>query len=211
MRYEVRPGRVCGIYKITNLIDGKVYVGKSKNIRSRYRQYERDFEKQAAYHMNLYLLRAMNKYGGDNFSMSVLEECVFEDLPVREFFWMRELDSLSPAGYNLRSDTTTGMVTHPDTSEKISQRLKAEWDAGVREGHSGKLKASWEGRDREFQSGVMKKALTRYYYLVDKELKLDYQGLVAEGLGNSLSTFYSKKSDSITFKGRIVERFKITP
>lgn len=209
MKYEARDGKVCGIYRITNTVNGKIYVGKSKNLRPRYRQYVRDYERQAGYHMNNYLLRSMIKHGIENFKMEVLEECNFDDLSVRELHWMNELGSLGEGGYNLRSDTDQGMIVHPKTSAKITSRLKDEWNSGLRDGHSDKLKASWEGRDRAFQSSVMTKVLTKWMYKIDDGKPVSYKTLDEMGLKGVMSPFHRKKSDCVTFKGHKIERVKV--
>lgn len=208
MKYEARDGNICGIYRITNTVDGKIYVGKSKRLRPRYRQYVRDFEKQAAYHMNRYLLNAMNKYGFDNFKMEVLEECHVDDLSTREFHWMKELDSLGANGYNLRSDTNQGMVVHPKTSKKIVDRLKSEWSSGLRDGHSDKLKESWILRNRDEQSALMSKTLTKWMYKIDGSDPISYQKLAELGYKSVLSAFHRKKVDVVPFKDMIIERVK---
>jgi len=51
----------------------------------------------------------------------------------RELFWMVELSSTdSETGYNLRMDSSTGMITHDSTREKISKRVKKEYADGTR-------------------------------------------------------------------------------
>ena len=57
------------IYKITNLINGKIYVGKSKNPKVRWRQHKSHSKKR-----NTKLYYAMRKYGIENFIFEVLEE-----------------------------------------------------------------------------------------------------------------------------------------
>lgn len=208
MKYLARDGKVCGIYKITNIVTGRLYVGKSKNLRPRYRQYVRGYEKQDTVHMNRYLLRSMNKHGIHNFQMEVIEECDEAMLSERELFWMVELDTLN-SGFNLRSDTDQGMVTHDDTRRKITARLKDEWANGVRSEHSSKMKANWETRDRESQASVMTKVLTKWMYRVDSSELLSYAEISEMGFKNVIAAFHKKKSDSVTFKGFKVERFKI--
>ena len=43
--------------------------------------------------------RAMRKYGQDNFSFAILEECEEKDLPEREQYWIKKLDTYKN-GYN---------------------------------------------------------------------------------------------------------------
>lgn len=92
------------IYKITNLIDGKIYIGKTKySIDSRYKGHLRQALKNKNLNItssNLY--NAINKYGVDNFTVEQIEECPYENLSEREIFWIKELDARNPfVGYNI--------------------------------------------------------------------------------------------------------------
>ena len=102
------------------------------------------------------------------------------------------------------------MLTSKATSHKITERLKKEWESGIRDDHGEKLKASWEYRDREAQSKLMSKTLTKYYYCINDNLdeRLHYKELVELGLSWTLGKFKRSNSDRISLKGFIVERFK---
>ena len=85
---------MCGIYKITNQLNGKVYIGQSRDIESRWKRHQRypiDSKKP------LYL--AFKKYGLKNFSFEVIEECPEEDLNEREQYWIIYYNSYGN-GYN---------------------------------------------------------------------------------------------------------------
>lgn len=71
----------CGIYKIVNNINNKFYIGKSVNIENRWKQhcYAKD---SSPIHV------AIQKYGKENFSFYILEECSLEDLNQREIYWI---------------------------------------------------------------------------------------------------------------------------
>lgn len=79
----------CGIYKITNKINGHSYIGLSKGIEKRFSEH-----KSKAIHSNKKddldkaLYRAMRKYGIDNFSYEIIEECPEEKLKEREIYWI---------------------------------------------------------------------------------------------------------------------------
>ncbi len=88
---------MVGIYKITNKINGKVYIGQSLCIENRIKEHIRNINypdrKNAIY-------SAFRKYGIENFSFDVIEECKEEDLDNREKYWIKYYDSYNN-GYNL--------------------------------------------------------------------------------------------------------------
>ena len=84
------------IYKGTNKINGKSYIGQTiKSIEERWRQhcyYEKHDECPK-------LNRAIAKYGIENFELSLVEECQIEELNEKEIFWISQYDSFHN-GYN---------------------------------------------------------------------------------------------------------------
>lgn len=92
---------MCGIYKITNTINGKIYIGQSINIQRRWTN-----ERTRAYSGNLNetnrpMERALKKYGPENFTFEVLEECEPSKLNEREAYWADYYNSYIPNGYNV--------------------------------------------------------------------------------------------------------------
>lgn len=84
------------IYKITNLINGKIYVGQTKlDINLRFRQH---FKPSSGCTI---LVSAIKKYGKENFSVELLEEIEKVDLNSKEKYWINKLNSLTPNGYNI--------------------------------------------------------------------------------------------------------------
>lgn len=88
------------IYKITNQINGKIYIGKTYNsIESRFKEHVRDSKRQRNEKRPLYV--AINKYGSENFSLELIEET--NEPEEREKFWIEYFQSYKN-GYN----ATTG-------------------------------------------------------------------------------------------------------
>ena len=86
------------IYKIENLLNHKVYIGKTlKSPQERWKEHVLDSHKVEKSTRPLY--RAFNKYGIDNFVLTTIEEC--SDLVVndREVFWIEAYGSFK-YGYN---------------------------------------------------------------------------------------------------------------
>lgn len=87
------------IYKITNNINGKVYIGQTvTTLNKRWREHccqARQGDK------SYYLYNAMRKYGIENFSIEKIEDCANSDLNIREKYWIKYYDSFGSNGYNL--------------------------------------------------------------------------------------------------------------
>ena len=62
-----------GIYKITNEVTGKFYIGSSKDIDQRIAEHKMMLNNNK--HVNVILQRSWNKHGREKFSFTVLEEC----------------------------------------------------------------------------------------------------------------------------------------
>lgn len=89
---------MIGIYKITNRINGRCYIGQSSDIEYRFAEHKRQYNYQGCAHYHLY--KAFRKYGLDNFDFSVIEECEQSLLNEREKFWIKHYDSFKN-GYNM--------------------------------------------------------------------------------------------------------------
>lgn len=86
------------IYKITNKINGKVYIGKTLNsIQKRWREHLIDSKKRKCEKRPLY--SAINKYGEENFEIEQIEECSHDILNERECYWIEYYSSFKN-GYN---------------------------------------------------------------------------------------------------------------
>lgn len=95
------------IYKITNDVNNKVYIGKTdRTIKQRFNEHLKDryrfsFEKRPLY-------EAMNKYGAEHFNIELIEECSQEEACDREIHWIEQYNSYigfeNSNGYN----ATTG-------------------------------------------------------------------------------------------------------
>lgn len=86
------------IYKITNQINGKLYIGKTnRTIQERFKEHCRDYLKRENEKRPLY--SAMKKYGIRNFSIELIEECALNEAEIREKYWIEFYGSFK-YGYN---------------------------------------------------------------------------------------------------------------
>jgi len=208
----------CGIYCIKNIINNKVYIGKSINIYRRINEHINMLNAKRK-DENPHLIKAWHKYGVNSFEYSVIEylERDEKNVAARELYWIKQFNSLNKEyGYNLRSDSDSKMIAHLDTRLKISNRLKSEWKSGIRNEHGIKLKSSWEKNParKKMQSSILSKTLTKYVYeLYDlKQVYIktcNYQELIKLNLKNCIATFYKKEVDYIKFKTYYIKKIKI--
>lgn len=86
------------IYKISNSVNDKVYIGKTlSSIEKRFQEHKKDSSRDTENIRPLY--RAMNKYGYDCFFVELVEEAPIEHLSEREQFWIEYYNSYHN-GYN---------------------------------------------------------------------------------------------------------------
>lgn len=209
---------ICGIYLIRNTVNGKIYVGQAKNIHKRIGGHKSEANKSVmSRRASPSLWVDFREHGWDNFKFEVIEEVEESLLKVREDYWIMELKSNNPEiGYNRRRDTVDGMIVHEQTSKKIRDRLRKEWEEGLRKDHGAKLAASWsEDENRKVEQGkLFSQTLTKYVYniynLEGKFIKtVLYKELQEMGLKNCNATMSKDQKNKIKFKGVIVEKVLI--
>ena len=86
------------IYKITNILNGKSYIGKTMlTVQERWHEHCHDYQRDRYEKRPLYA--AMNKYGIENFIIEQVEECSDIDLNEKECFWIEYYGTFKN-GYN---------------------------------------------------------------------------------------------------------------
>lgn len=101
--------RTYHIYKATNLINGKSYIGKTNQIRSRIWQHLRRYEKEdCLFH------RELEKYGENNFSWEILDETDTEEKSIElEKKYIKQFNTIKPFGYNMNKGGVGGHNARP--------------------------------------------------------------------------------------------------
>lgn len=109
------------IYKITNKLNDKIYVGQTKTtISKRWSGHKCDCKRK---NTPLYALMRKHIDSIDSiFSISVLEEVdSYEELDSREIYWIQELNSMHPNGFNM-SEGGQSFLTKEEIS-RMSARI----------------------------------------------------------------------------------------
>lgn len=121
---------MTGIYKVTNKINNKCYIGQSVDIKSRFQQHESQAYNKKRNSYNFTLYRAIRKYGIKNFSFEIIEECPKEILNEREQYWINYYDSYNN-GYNMTigGDTSTNHKEKKVKQYDINGKFIAEYNS----------------------------------------------------------------------------------
>lgn len=113
-----RDGKNIGIYCIKNTINNKMYIGLSKDIKSRI-----SYHKYASKNKNNHLYLAIRKYGWENFEYSILEVCEEKYLCEREIFYINKYQTFNEEyGYN----KTFGGEHYIFTEEQINKIIDSK-------------------------------------------------------------------------------------
>lgn len=132
-----------GIYKITNIINNKSYIGQSINLKRRLNQHLSLWNNPR---INKYLYSAISKYGIENFKIDILEiftmeltEKLKDLLNSSEIYYISKFKSFGDAGYNETKggESNIGVFHTKAVRLKISQSLKAYYKST-----KGKLRLS---------------------------------------------------------------------
>jgi group I intron endonuclease len=89
LSYQVKEAIMAHIYKITNLVNQKIYIGKTnyEHIQDRWYEHLKDFCKPTEEKRPLY--KAMQKYGVKNFVIELIETVETDEIACeREKFWI---------------------------------------------------------------------------------------------------------------------------
>ena len=179
------------IYKIRNVVDGMVYVGQTKcAVSRRWTEHKRDSKNEKIRaRAHSFLHNAMFKHGADTFEVCVLDTGASrKELNEKESYWIQELNSLSPNGYNIRTGGWDSTFTE-DTLAKIGRISRERWaipghkemmakiskeinqDPVVRHKHRVNSTKMWENPDYRLRHADSMKAVVKQKKSVWEERK----------------------------------------
>lgn len=128
---------MVGIYKITNLVNGKTYIGQSIDIQRRFWEH-----RCISHESNVHLKNALRKYGKENFKYEVLEECSEEQLDEKERYYI----SILKPEYNVTNGGQDTLRRYPEViKQKISVKSKEQWAKMSNEEKAKRIKNNLKG------------------------------------------------------------------
>lgn len=134
------------VYKITNLKTNLIYVGAT----TRDLNYRMALHKHSAFTLKSgsQLYKAMRRYGFKNFTIKSIEECSELNLLIREEYWIKELNTMHPNGYNTESSHLRGAIQSDIVKKKKSiAQLERFSDESERKRHSRTMKRMFKDED----------------------------------------------------------------
>lgn len=111
------------IYKLTNKVNGKMYIGQTvRSMAERLAGHKRNYERNV--HTKLY--DAMRKYGWDKFDAEVIEVCSsLEALNARETYWIKYYNTVEN-GYNMYYGGDNNCMFVKEIAEKHDERMRTK-------------------------------------------------------------------------------------
>lgn len=189
---------MIGIYKITNLINNKVYIGQSINLNERRKRHFRDMRYHR--HSNSHLQNSYDKYGEENMRFEIIQECKDrEELNYYETYWFEYYCKLLGRDntYNL-GQTGNAHNTSLETRRKMSENgkgrhLSEQAKEKLKKANLGKV-GYWSGKKRseEFKKKISQKLKGHSGWNKGKHLSEEHRKKISESSKGKPGTRFSK-------------------
>jgi group I intron endonuclease len=169
------------IYKITNLINGKLYIGQTTTtIEKRFKQHIYKYSTNSKY--KTIINQAIKKYGKENFQIEIIDVGAdINELNLKEKKWIVELNTIMPHGYNMTtggdryvmSEETKEKLRKSSTGKKVSdetrkKQSKSHMGHVVKEETKEKIRRFYKGK-KQSKDLVEKRiaAMGKIYTMID--------------------------------------------
>ena len=114
------------VYKITNNINQKCYIGSSTRVEKRWQQHKNDAFNPNNSKYNYPLYQAFRKYGLNNFTFEILKNDFFDVISMENYEqdMIKQYHSLSPNGYNQTEETHSNNIASENTKKYLNRVQK---------------------------------------------------------------------------------------
>ncbi|MBV4427145.1 GIY-YIG nuclease family protein [Clostridium tyrobutyricum] len=178
--------KISGIYKITNLVNNKVYIGQSTDIKQRLCTHKSELK--GGYHANYHLQRAWNQYGQSNFKFEILRECEEKLLDKMEVQWIRYYNSTNGNfGYN------------SDTGGHKNKHLSKEHKKKLSKSHKGKIVSN----ETKIKISMHSKGKKKTQEMREKLRQVNLGKHHSEATKKKLSKSHKGKTFSVEYKQKV--------
>lgn len=145
------------IYKATCLIDNKIYIGKTVYSLNKRKHSHIRISKD---NPKTYFNKAIAKHGPESFIWEILEEADKEKLSEREIYWIKNLDSFKPKGYNLTlgGEGNLGWIPSQETKNKIGKA------------NGGKNSSWYNKKHTQDEKEKIRASVTKWWETVPKDV-----------------------------------------
>lgn len=202
------------IYKITNKLNGKIYVGQTvSKLEARFKRHVVDSKR-----MGCALHIAIQRHGAHNFDIVELEQCPREHLNEREVFWISSLDSRRKSvGYNMTSGGNGGDMSQQPKYQAAMSNRDYRGSKNPNYGKLGELSGNFGRVASAEERQKMSDKRHEYWRSLDEETK----ALRSNKIAGSKNGMYGRKPspvvpiciDGVTYKSKAeaLRVLKITP
>lgn len=117
---------IIGVYKISNIKDGRYYIGHSQNIEKRFKTHKYNLKRGK--HINMFLQNSYNKYGLDSFTFEIIHKFDnVEKSKEKELEYLQNLE-IRKELFNLNYNNDGGdmLSHHPNKKEIIKKGIETK-------------------------------------------------------------------------------------
>ena len=198
------------VYGIENLINHKIYIGKTIHTLEERIQRHKWGKKSL-------ISRAMRKYGFENFVYIVLEECeTAEKLNEREIYWIAKLNCKKPNGYNMTDggEGCLGFHHSDDAKRKIAlAQMGNQYTLGYKHTPQTRAKLTEENLNRSpkiYAKASATKKIYKFYPNLETELEKNFisHRRLARFIGMHPATLDSKMRGRVKFTPELMQAIK---
>jgi group I intron endonuclease len=207
---------MIGIYKITNEINRKIYIGQSVDYEKRKVSHKTKFLQYCKSPENhksgcIFLYNSFKKYGFENFTFELIEECLIDELNNREQYWMNFYSSYEREyGYNLCKIAGSSKGTIRNESTRLKNSESAKKRIGDKNPFYGKTHSDYSKNEMsKKRSGKKRKNISTEKWVEHKIWEMSYIKILQYDIwGNFIKEWNSlSEASNVTKikKGRISE------